>query len=135
MRRLRRNGSKGLPRYKTRIFPVLRVEVDSGVDSLDPGLSFTAESWQSLWNVYLEPLGIHARERQRQHQNRAGAGGEACRSISGGGRVYEFRFRRGLRYSNGKFVLASDFGYAIRRLYLLDSFGASLFDDIVGAGR
>lgn len=127
------NGSKGLPRWKTRTFPVLRVEIDSGVDSLDPGLSFTAESWQSLWNVYLGPLGYtHANARASTQIVPALA--EKMPDISGGGRVYEFRFRRGLRYSNGKFVLASDFGYAIRRLYLLDSFGASLFDDVVGAG-
>ena len=41
--------SKGLPRWKTRSFPVLRVEIDAGADSLDPGLSFTAESWQATF--------------------------------------------------------------------------------------
>ncbi|MGD0166777.1 MAG: ABC transporter substrate-binding protein [Gaiellaceae bacterium] len=110
----------------------MRVEIDAGADSLDPGLSYTSESWQSLWNVYLSPLGY-------QHVNgRAStqivpALAESMPNISDGGRVYEFRLRKGLRYSNGTRVLAGDFGYAIRRLYLLDSLGAPLFDDVVGA--
>ena len=124
--------SKGLPRFKTRSFSVLRVEIDAGADSLDPGLSFTSESWQSLWNVYLSPLG-YAHADGRTSTRIVPALAEKTPGISGDGRVYEFRFRKGLRYSNGKSVLASDFGYAIRRLYLLDSFGAPLFDDIVGA--
>ena len=127
------DASKGLPRFKTRSFPVLRVEIDAGADSLDPGLSFTSESWQSLWNVYLSPLG-YAHANGKISTRIVPALAEKTPDISGDGRVYEFRFRKGLRYSNGKFVLASDFGYAIRRLYLLDSFGAPLFDDIVGAG-
>jgi peptide/nickel transport system substrate-binding protein len=125
--------SKDLPRFKTRSFPVLRVEIDAGADSLDPGLSFTSESWQSLWNVYLSPLG-YAHANGRTSTRIVPALAEKMPDISGGGLVYEFRVRKGVRYSNGKFVLASDFGYAIRRLYLLDSFGAPLFDDVLGAG-
>ena len=126
------NGAK-TPKFAQRSFPTLRVEVSTGVDSLDPGLSYSAESWQSLWNVYLSPYG---------YQHATGAASlqivpvlsEAMPDISSGGRVYEFRLRKGLRYSNGKPVRAGDFAYAIRRLYLLDSVGAPLFDDIVGAG-
>jgi peptide/nickel transport system substrate-binding protein len=125
-------GEVKTPRFVLRSFPTLRVEIGAGADSLDPGLSYTAESWQSLWNVYLSPYGY-------EHAN--GAAGsqivpalaEEMPSISSGGRVYEFQLRKGLRYSNGKPVHASDFAYAIRRLYLLDSVGAPLFDDIVGA--
>jgi peptide/nickel transport system substrate-binding protein len=119
---------------KFRTFPVLRVQTDPGLDSLDPGLSYSFESWQSLWNVYLSPLGY------RHANGPAGAEivpalAEAIPSISGDKRVYKLRLREGLRYSNGQPVLASDFEYAIRRLYLLDSLGAPLFDDIVGANK
>jgi peptide/nickel transport system substrate-binding protein len=119
-------------KFVLRSFPTLRVEVGAGVDSLDPGLSYTAECWQSLWNVYSSPYSY-------QHVNgRAGsqivpALAEQMPDISGDGRVYEFRLRKGLRYSDGQPVQAGDFAYAIRRLYLLDSVGAPLFDDIVGA--
>ena len=125
-------NDEGATRFIVRGFPTLRVEVGSGADSLDPGLSYSAECWQSLWNVYLSPYG---------YQRASGAAGsqivpvlsEAMPDISNGGRVYQFRLRKGLRYSNGKPVQAGDFAYAIRRLYLLDSVGAPLFDDIVGA--
>ena len=115
-----------------RSFPTLRVEVAAGVDSLDPGLSYSPECWQSLWNVYLSPYGYqHAKGKASSQIVPALA--EGMPDVSSGGRVYEFRLRKGLRYSNGKPVLAADFAYAIRRLYLLDSVGAPLFDDVVGA--
>jgi len=125
------SGAKA-PKFVPRSFPTLRVEIGAGADSLDPGLSYTAESWQSLWHVYLSPY---------SYEHASGAAGsrivpalaEKMPGISGAGRVYEFRLREGLRYSNGKSVRASDFAYAIRRLYLLDSVGAPLFDGIVGA--
>jgi peptide/nickel transport system substrate-binding protein len=125
------DGAKA-PKFALRSFPTLRVEIGAGADSLDPGLSYTAESWQSLWNVYLSPYGYeHASGAASSQVEPALA--EEMPDISGDGRVYEFRLRKGLRYSNGEPVRASDFAYAIRRLYLLDSVGAPLFDDIVGA--
>lgn len=126
-------SSAKAPKYVLRSFPTLRVEVGVGADSLDPGLAYSAESWQSLWNVYLGPYGY-------QHVSGTAslrivpALAEKMPDISGDGRVYKFKLREGLRYSDGKAVQAADFAYAIRRLYLLDSIGASLFDDIVGAG-
>jgi peptide/nickel transport system substrate-binding protein len=120
------------PKLVLRSFPTLRVDVGAGVDSLDPGLSYSAECWQSLWNVYLSPYGY-------QHLNGRASSqivpvlAEGMPDIFKGGRVYEFRLREGLRYSDGSLVQAGDFAYAIRRLYLLDSVGAPLFDDVVGA--
>lgn len=116
-----------------RSFPTLRVDVSDGVDSLDPGLSYSVECWQSLWHVYLSPYGY-------QHVNGKASSqivpvlAEDMPDISKGGRVYEFHLREGLHYSDGNLVQASDFAHAIRRLYLLDSVGASLFDDVVGSG-
>lgn len=115
-----------------RSFPTLRVEIGAGVDSLDPGLSYSPECWQSLWNVYLSPYGYqHATGKASSQIVPALA--EGMPDVSSGGRVYEFRLRKGLRYSDGRTVQAGDFAYAIRRLYLLDSVGAPLFDDVVGA--
>jgi len=118
--------------FVLRSFPTLRVEIGTGVDSLDPGLSYTAECWQSLWNVYLSPYG-YQHVRGKASSQIVPALAEGMPDISSDGRVYEFRLREGLRYSNGKPVQAADFAYAIRRLYRLDSVGAPLFDDIVGA--
>jgi peptide/nickel transport system substrate-binding protein len=60
--------------------------------------------------------------------------------ITDGGRTYTLYLRKGLRYSNGAPVEASDFKYAVERLFRLGSGGAYLgpelfYDDIVGAAR
>ena len=126
-------SSAKAPKIVLRSFPTLHVEVNTGVDSLDPGLSYTSGCWQSLWNVYLSPYGY-------QHVNGRASSqivpvlAEAMPDISKGGRIYTFRLRDGLSYSDGSLVQAADFAYAIRRLYLLDSVGAPLFDDVVGSG-
>jgi peptide/nickel transport system substrate-binding protein len=125
-------GGTKAPKFVLRSFPTLRVEIGTGADSLDPGLSYTPESWQSLWNVYLSPYG-YGHENGAASSRVVPALAENMPEISRGGRVYEFRLRQGLRYSNGMPVRASDFASAIRRLYLLDWVGAPLFDDIVGA--
>ena len=51
-----------------------------------------------------------------------------------GGRTYSFQLRRGVRYSNGEPVRASDFRYSLERLLTLDRVVApSLYGAIVGA--
>ena len=49
------------------------------------------------------------------------------------GKTYTLYLRRGLRYSNGKRVKASDFKATIKRLLKLDSEGATYYGEIVGA--
>jgi YVTN family beta-propeller protein len=51
-----------------------------------------------------------------------------------GGRMYSFRLRPGIRYSNGVRVRASDFRYALQRLFVLGSPEASYLGGLVGAG-
>jgi YVTN family beta-propeller protein len=51
-----------------------------------------------------------------------------------GGRTYSFRLRPGIRYSNGVLVEASDFRYALERLFALGSPGADFFSGLVSAG-
>jgi YVTN family beta-propeller protein len=50
-----------------------------------------------------------------------------------GGRTYSFRLRPGIRYSNGALVKASDFRYALERLFTLGSPGADFVIGLVGA--
>jgi peptide/nickel transport system substrate-binding protein len=105
---------------------------DAGLDYLDPGLSYTTEGWQALWNVYLSLLGY-------KHVN--GPDGAtlvpalaaALPHISADGRTYTLTLRPGLEYSDGSPVKASDFAYAIKRVFLLDSLGARFFGNVVGA--
>lgn len=55
--------------------------------------------------------------------------------ISNGGRTYTLFLRQGLRYSNGSPVRASDFEYAIKRLFKLGSGGFPFYTVIAGASE
>ena len=44
-------------RRNSKPFPNLRVVYDTGTDYLDPGLSYTVQGWEAMWNVYLSLLG------------------------------------------------------------------------------
>lgn len=113
-------------------FPVFRVAEDTAIDYLDPGLTYSSEGLNVIWNVYLPLLG---------YRHVGGAEGATivpylARSlprVSNGGRTYTLTLRRGLRYSNGQPVKASDFKAAVERDFKLDSPGAAYFYDVVGA--
>jgi len=117
-----------------RPFPVFRIVYDTGLDFLDPGLSYTTQGWGIMWNVYLSLLGY-------KHVN--GPDGatlvpalaESLPKVSSDGLDYKFTLRPGLTYSNGKPVKASDFKYAVKRLFLIDSPGVGFFTNIVGADQ
>jgi peptide/nickel transport system substrate-binding protein len=112
-------------------FASFRAAMDQNIDYLDPGLAQTTEAWGVMWNVYLPLLGY-------RHAN--GAAGarivpylaESLPRISHNGRTYTLTLRKGLRYSNGKPVRASDFKRTIERDFLIDSPGVGFFSNIVG---
>ena len=115
-----------------REFPEFRVAMDESTDYLDPGLSDTTEGWGVMWNVYLPLLGY-------RHVN-GPAGAElvpylatSLPRISKDRRTYRLTLREGVRYSNGDSVKAGDFKAAVERDFKLDSPGAALFRNIVGA--
>jgi peptide/nickel transport system substrate-binding protein len=115
-----------------REFPVLRLETDTAIDYVDPGLTYTPEGWSVLWDVYLPLLGY------RHVSGPAGATivpylAQGLPHISPDGKTYSLVLRPGLRYSNGKPVKASDFKAAIERDYRVDSPGVALLSNIVGA--
>jgi peptide/nickel transport system substrate-binding protein len=108
--------------------------MDEATDYLDPGLSDTTEGWGVMWNVYLPLLGY-------RHAN-GGSGAKlvpylatSLPRISPDKRTYRLTLRKGLLYSNGNPVLASDFKATVERDFLLDSAGAGFFRNIVGAPR
>jgi len=115
-------------------FANFRVVLDTGLDYLDPGLSYTVQGWGAMWNVYLSLLGY-------KHVN--GPDGatlvpalaENLPQISADGLTYTLTLRSGLKYSNGTPVKASDFKYAIKRDFLIDSSGVGFFANIVGADQ
>jgi len=113
-------------------FPEFRIAMDEATDYLDPGLSDTTEGWGVMWNVYLPLLGY------RHANGKSGAKlipylATSLPQISRDQRTYRLTLRKGLRYSNGNPVKASDFKKTIERDFLLDSAGAAFFRNIRGA--
>lgn len=101
-------------------------------DYLDPALSHTIEGWTATYDTYI-PLLTYA------HAN-GKAGGKvvpglatALPKVSDGGKTYTLTLRKGLKYSNGEPVKASDFIHALERVYKLNSSGGYFYEDIVGA--
>ena len=113
-------------------FPEFRVAMDEATDYLDPGLSDTTEGWGVMWNVYLPLLG---------YRHVSGPDGAklvpylatSLPKISRDKRTYRLTLRKGLRYSNGNSVKASDFKKTVERDFLLDSLGAGFFRNVRGA--
>jgi peptide/nickel transport system substrate-binding protein len=113
-------------------FSDFRIAMDEATDYLDPGLSDTTEGWGVMWNVYLPLLGY------RHANGRSGAKlvpylATSLPQISRDKRTYRLTLRKGLRYSDGSFVKASDFKKTVERDFLLDSAGAGFFRNIRGA--
>jgi peptide/nickel transport system substrate-binding protein len=106
----------------------------SAPESLDPAVSWSQEGWTALYNTYI-PLLTYA------HANGVAGGkvipglAKSMPKISDGGRTYTLSLRKGLRYSNGAPVKASDFPYAVERMFKLNSGGSQFYTDIVGAEK
>jgi peptide/nickel transport system substrate-binding protein len=123
-------GSAGSTSGKA--FDNFRIAYDTGTDYLDPGLSYTVEGWAIMWNVYLPLLGY-------KHAN--GPDGativpylaEDLPKVSADGKTYTLTLRKGLKYSDGTAVKASDFPATIERDFKVDSPGVGFFGNIVGA--
>jgi peptide/nickel transport system substrate-binding protein len=115
-------------------FANFRIAYDTGIDFLDPALSYTVQGWSIMWNVYLPLLGY-------KHVN--GPDGatlvpylaQALPDVSADGKTYTFTLRSGLKYSDGTPIKASDFKASIERDYQVDSPGVGFFGNIVGAAK
>ena len=102
--------------------------------SLDPGMDYTTQGAESTWITY---LGLYT----YAHQN--GTAGSVVipalatglPKISDGGKTYTMTLRKGLVFSNGKPVVASDFAYTVERAIKIPWGGSGLFitPNIAGA--
>jgi peptide/nickel transport system substrate-binding protein len=115
-------------------FANFRLAYDTGIDYLDPGLSYTVEGWGIMWNVYLPLVGY-------THANGpAGATivpylAKDLPKVSPDGKTYSLTLRSGLKYSDGTAIKASDFAATIERDFKIDSPGVGFFGNIVGADK
>jgi peptide/nickel transport system substrate-binding protein len=101
-------------------------------DYLDPSLSYSLEGWSAMWETYVPLLTyVHA----------DGAAGtkvipglaRALPKIGDHGHTYTLFLRKGLRYSDGTPVRASDFRDTIERVLAMNSPATPFYTDIVGA--
>jgi len=103
-------------------------------DHLDPALSYSQEGWQSLWTVYT-PLLTYKHSEGAEGATVVPGLAEDMPDISADGKTYKLKLRRGLKYSDGKAVKASDFEHSIKRVLNLESGGSSFYLGIVGAEK
>ena len=58
---------------------------------------------------------------------------KAMPEVSADGKTYKLTLRPNMKYSDGTPIKASDFAYAIQRLFKADSGGSVFYESIVGA--
>jgi ABC-type transport system substrate-binding protein len=105
-----------------------------------------SRSWFSIdpsLNVYIDPFqsGGLTSDSLVAYNNSGGPAGAhlvpdlavALPRPTDGGTVYTFKLRRGIDYSDGRLVHASDFRRSLERVFRLHSEGISYFSDLVGA--
>jgi peptide/nickel transport system substrate-binding protein len=101
-------------------------------DYLDPGLSYTQEGWTAMYDTYL-PLLTYAHANGAAGAEIVPALAESLPKITNGGKTYTLTLRKGLKYSDGTPVKASDFPRSIERLFKISSPGSPFYEGIVGA--
>jgi len=124
------NRSNAAPQHSHAV-GTLRAVLDT-VDFLDPQQAYTGQAWWAMWDVY-ETLITY------RHVD-GGAGyklvpglAKSLPTVSANGLTYKFKLRKGLKYSDGKPVKASDFKYTIKRGFLATGQGVGFYTGIVGA--
>jgi peptide/nickel transport system substrate-binding protein len=110
----------------------INITLNSFPDYIDPQLSYTLEGWEVLWNVYT-PLLTYKHERGEAGTEVVPGLAEAMPEVSSDGKTYKLKLRPNMKYSDGTPIKASDFTYAIQRLFKTESGGSVFYDGIIGA--
>jgi peptide/nickel transport system substrate-binding protein len=101
-------------------------------DSLDPGLGATTQSYEATWITYTG-LVTYAHASGEAGTKLIPGVAQSLPTVSDGGKTYTFTLRKGLVYSNGAPVKASDFAHTIERAIKLGWSNESfLSENIVG---
>src|SRR3954464_7928350 len=104
----------------------LKATCGSFPDSLDPGLAYTGEGSTAVYDVYI-PLLTYAHASGSAGSEVIPGLATAMPKISDAGRTYTLTLRKGLKYSDGTPVKASDFAASIERLFELNSPGSPFY--------
>jgi peptide/nickel transport system substrate-binding protein len=103
-------------------------------DYMDPALSYTAEGWTAMADVYIPLLTYKHANGEEGSEVIPGLAKEMPK-ISNGGKTYTLFLRPGLKYSDGTPVKASDFPFAVERMITLNSGGSPFYLSIEGAEK
>jgi peptide/nickel transport system substrate-binding protein len=101
-------------------------------DHLDPALTYTVNGIEPLWLVYT-PLITYPHKEGAAGAELIPGLAQDLPTISKDGKTYQLKLRKGLKYSDGSPVKASDFEHAIKRVLNLESGGSAFFLGIEGA--
>ncbi len=111
----------------------ISVLMGTAPDSLDPGLGATTQSYEATWITYTG-LVTYAHASGEAGAKLIPGVAQSLPTVTNGGKTYTFMLRKGLVYSNGAPVKASDFAYAVERAIKL-GWGSESFltENIAGA--
>lgn len=112
----------------------LKSSIGSFPDYLDPALSHSEEGWTAIYNTYI-PLLTYAHESGKAGGQVVPGLAKALPEVSEDGKTYTLFLRKGLKYSDGTPVKATDFPFAVERLFKMNSSGTFFYTDIVGAEK
>ncbi len=101
-------------------------------DYLDPALSYTVNGWEPQWLVYTPPVTYKRAEGVEGTELIPGVA-EELPVVSEDGKTVTFTMRKGLKYSDGSPVKASDFEHTIKRVLNLESGATGFYLVIEGA--
>lgn len=102
-------------------------------DSLDPALGASLQSAEATWLTYTG-LVTYAHASGQAGTKLIPGLAESLPKVSSDGRTYTFKLRKGLVYSDGTPVKASDFAHAVERAMRLNWVGKGLLiENVVGA--
>ncbi len=94
--------------------PTVTVLMGTAPDSLDPALGVSTQSYEATWLAYTGLVTYTHASGTAGTQLIPGLA-QNLPTISADGKTYTFTLRKGLVYSNGEAVKASDFAYTIER--------------------
>lgn len=112
----------------------INITMTSFPDYIDPQLSYTLEGWEVMYNTYT-PLLTYKHAKGDEGTEVVPALAKAMPEVSPDGLTYKLTLRPNMKYSDGSPIKASDFTYAIQRLFKADSGGSVFYLPIVGASE
>jgi peptide/nickel transport system substrate-binding protein len=110
----------------------ITISQTSQPDYLDPALGYTVNSWEPMWLVYTAPVTYKRAEGKEGTELIPGVA-EELPEVSKDGKTVTFTMRKGLKFSDGTPVKASDWEHSIKRVLNLESGATAFYLIIEGA--